>query len=73
MNLFLAEIYTDGYSVGFLGYMDSWDTCTSMSDAKLFTGEGDAEGMAKDFIKYRGSEYTYKIVPVTLTVGAQYA
>jgi len=70
MNLFLAEIYTDGYSVGFLGYMDSWDTYSSMSDAKLFTEEGDAEDMAKDFIMYMGQAYTYKIVPVTLTVGA---
>ena len=71
MNLFLAQIYTDGYSVGFLGYMDSWDTYSSMSDAKLFSTEDEAVDMAKDFVKYMGQEYTYKIVTVTLTITQQ--
>ncbi|MCB1713097.1 MAG: hypothetical protein KDH96_11690 [Candidatus Riesia sp.] len=51
--------------------MDSWDTYSSMSDAKLFSTEDEAVDMAKDFVKYMGQEYTYKIVTVTLTITQQ--
>ena len=70
MKLFVAQIFTE-YSIGFLGYMDSWDTYSSMSDAKLFSTEDEAVDMAKDFVKYMGQEYTYKIVTVTLTITQQ--
>lgn len=69
MKLFLAKICADGYMLGYLGYMDSWDCFTSMADAKLFTDEGDVEEQAKDFVKYMGQAYSYVISPVTLTIG----
>ena len=70
MKLFVAQIFTE-YSIGFSGYMDSRDTYSTMSDAKLFSTEDEAVDMAKDFVKYMGQEYTYKIVTVTLTITQQ--
>ena len=57
---------------GFLEYNDNtWDVCRDLIDAKLFAEDDvySVEYDAKQYVKYQGSEYTYEIKTVTLTLG----
>ena len=72
MKALVVSILVNGMHAGFLEYNDNtWDVCRDLIDAKLFAEDDvySVEYDAKQYVKYQGSEYTYEIKTVTLTLG----
>lgn len=72
MKALVVSILVKGMHAGFLEYNDNtWDVCRDLIDAKLFAEDNvySVEYDAKQYVKYQGSEYTYEIKTVTLTLG----
>jgi len=72
MKALVASILVNGVHDGFLEYHeDTWMVCRDLIDARLFPDDEnyDAEYYAKLYVEYQGSEFTYEIKTVTLTLG----
>ena len=71
MKALVASILVNGVHDGFLEYHeDTWMVCRDLIDAKLFPDDDnyDAEYYAEQYVEYQGSEYTYEIKTVALTL-----
>lgn len=72
MKALVVSILVNGVHCGFFEYYDNpWMVCRDLIDAKLFpeVDKCSVEYDAKQYVKYMGSEYTYEIKTVTLTLG----
>ena len=77
MKALVVSILVNGIHDGFLEYRDCtwpdnpWMVCRDLIDAELFPEDDKClvEYDAKQYVKYQGSEYTYEIKTVTLTLG----
>lgn len=71
MKALVVSILVNGVHDGFLEYReDTWDVCRDLIDAKLFPEDDEysVEYDAKQYVNYQGSDYTYEIKKVALTL-----